>query len=153
MCKGGMRFLHSPIARAALTLVISGCFEGTGSTLIGVNNEGGGGVNGSPPVLSFFSQPNSVNAGQIISPPIQVVASDSLGSTDTTFTGSITIALASNSAGGALSGTLTRRALKGIASFSDLRIDRAGTYTLRASTSGAAAVTSAAFTISTPTTP
>src|SRR2546430_15989594 len=100
MCNGGMRLLHSPIVRAALTLVISGCFEGTGSTLIGVNNEGGGGGNGSPPALSFFSPPNSGNPGQIISPPLQVVASGSLGSTDTTFTGRSTIPPGPQSDGG-----------------------------------------------------
>ena len=65
----------------------------------------------------------------------------------------ITVALASNSTGARLSGTTTARASNGIATFANLSIDRAGTYTLQASASGAAAVTSSAFTITSPTTP
>jgi hypothetical protein len=116
---------------------------------------GGNGANGSnaPPVLAFFVQPNSVNLGQVISPPVEVVARDSLGSTDSSFTGSITIAIASNSAGGALSGTKVVGAVNGIATFSNLAIDKAGTYTLQASASGAASVTSSAFSITTVTGP
>jgi hypothetical protein len=147
-----MRLWHSILLRSAIVFAVSACFAGTGPVIIGVNNGGGGATTGAARVLSFFSQPSSANVGQIL-PAVQVVASDSLGSTDTTFTGSVSVALASNSSSGALSGTLTRRAARGIASFNDLRIDRAGTYTLRASTANAAPVVSAAFTITTPTTP
>jgi len=120
---------------------------------MGISGGNGGNGANAPPVLAFFVQPNSVNVGQVISPPIEVVARDSLGGTDSTFTGSITIRLASNSSGGSLRGTTVIGAVNGSASFSNLAIDKAGTYTLQASASGAATVTSTAFSITTVTTP
>src|SRR3954466_3242411 len=72
-----MRFTHSRITRALVTLVTTGCIGGVGSGLMGVS--GGNGANGThaPPVLAFFVQPNSVNVGQVISPPVEVIARDS----------------------------------------------------------------------------
>jgi hypothetical protein len=43
--------------------------------------------------------------------------------------------------------------VNGIASFTNLAIDRIGTYTLQASANGAASVTSNGFTINSPTGP
>ena len=146
-----MRFAHSSIVRSLITLVISGCAAGTGPIIIGVNGGTGGNGSGAPPVLAFFVQPNTANAGQVISPAVEVVAKDSLGSTDTTFTGTVSIGLTDNSTGGSLAGTTSRRAVAGIAAFDDLRVDKEGTYTLQASTSGAAAVTSTVFSITTTT--
>jgi hypothetical protein len=97
--------------------------------------------------------PNSANVDQVITPPVEVVTRDSLGGIDSSFTGSVTISLASNPTGAALSGTTAVRPVKGIASFSDLRIDKVGTYTLQASASGATPITSNAFTITTVTGP
>ncbi len=58
------------------------------------------------------------------------------------------LALGAGPAGGRLSGTLTRPAVNGIATFTDLRIDKPGAgYTLRATTPGLPAATSAAFTV------
>jgi hypothetical protein len=143
-----MRYAKSSLVRTIVTVVTSGCIGGTGSGLLGLAG-GGSSNNNSPPVLSFFVQPNSANVGQAISPPVQVVARDSLGSTDTSFTGRITIALASNSTGASLSGTTSIRPVNGIASFSNLAVNRVGTYTLQASATGAATVTSTAFSITT----
>lgn len=144
-----MRLSH-PITRTLIMLVISGC--GTGSGLIGIAGGDGGGTNRAPPVLGFFVQPNSASVGQIISPPVEIVARDSLGGTDSSFTGTITVTLSANSTGAALSGTTAIRPVNGIASFSNLAIDKAGTYTLTASTSGAK-VTSATFAVTTLTQP
>ena len=148
-----MRIAHSSFTRTVLTLVVSGCIGGTGSGLVGV--AGGNGNNGSntPPVLGFFVQPNSANVGQTITPSVQVVARDSLGGIDSAFSGNITISLASNSTGASLSGTAVVRPVNGIASFSNLAIDKAGAYTLQASASGASPVTSGAFTVTTVTAP
>ena len=143
-----MRFTHSTIVRSLIALVISGCVSGTGPVIIGTS--GGGGGNGSGPVaLSFFVQPNTANAGQLISPAVEIAVQDSLGATDTAFTGTISIGLTDNSTGASLAGTTSRRAVNGIATFDDLRVDKEGTYTLQASTSGAAAVTSTVFSITT----
>src|SRR5207249_2460812 len=63
------------------------------------------------------------------------------------FGGNVTMALAANPGGDTLSGTKTVAAVNGVATFSDLSIDRAAAgYTLRATTSGLT-VTSASFTI------
>jgi hypothetical protein len=148
-----MRITHSSsIVRTLITVVTTGCIGGTGSGLLGING-GDTGTSTTPPVLAFFVQPNTANVGQVISPPVQVVARDSAGSVDSLYTGSISVALASNPTGAVLSGTTTQRAVRGIASFGDLSIDKAGTYTLRASASGATPVTSSAFTITTLTGP
>ena len=61
--------------------------------------------------------------------------------------------LASNSTGAALGGTTTVRPTNGIATFSNLSVNAAGTYTLQASADGATSVTSGAFTITTATEP
>ena len=147
-----MRNPHSNLLSMLVTVVIGGCMGGAGSGLVGTVGDGGNGGN-TPAVLSFFVQPNSANVGRVITPPVEVVARDTLGNINTAFTGSITIALASNSTGAALSGTTVVRPVDGIASFSNLVIDKVGTYTLQASTSGGAAVTSTAFSITTVTTP
>lgn len=146
-----MRITHSSVVRTLITLVTSGCIGGTGSLLTGTS--GGGGGNNTPPALSFFVQPNTTNVGQVISPPVEILARDSLGSADSSFTGTIGISLTSNSTGAALSGTTAVRAVNGIATFANLAVDKAGTYTLQASTSGATAVSSTSFSITTPTTP
>ncbi|HYU27460.1 MAG TPA: hypothetical protein VEK83_00365 [Gemmatimonadales bacterium] len=142
-----MRLSNSNIMRALITLVIGGC--NTGSLLTGISGNGGGGGGNTPPVLSFFVQPNTANVGQAISPPVEVLARDSLGNPDSAFTGSITVSLASNSTGASLSGTTAVRPVNGIASFGSLAVNQAGTYTLQASTTDAVTVTSAAFTITT----
>jgi hypothetical protein len=147
------RLTHSSLVRTLITLVISAC-SGTGSGLIGIATTGGDslGTSGTAPVLSFFAQPNTANAGQPMS-AVQVGAVDSLGSLDTTFTGGVSLTLGSNGSGAALGGTTTVRASSGIATFGNLTVDRAGTYTLRASANGSQTVTSAPFTITTVTTP
>jgi hypothetical protein len=144
-----MRTNQSRAVYALLVLFASACFDGTGSGLIGISGGDGGGGNGTP-ILGFFVQPNSANEGQVISPAVEIVVSDSTGSTDSSFTGTITVGLASNSTGGVLGGTTVVRPVNGISTFSNLTIDKAGTYTLEASASGAATVTSGAFTITAP---
>lgn len=146
------RITHSSIVRSLVTLVTSACIGGTGSGMIGVNTNDGGGTNsGVAPVLSFFAQPGSANVGQTLS-LVQVVASDSLGNVDTMFTGVIRLTLG-NSTGGGLHGNTAARATDGIATFDDLAVDAAGTYTLRATANGAGGVTSGTFVITTVTGP
>ena len=74
---------------------LSACDIGPGGPLgLGGNNPGiaiGGTGGGGARVLSFAVQPSTATAGNIITPPIQVVVSDSLGNVDSTFTAAITI--------------------------------------------------------------
>ncbi len=83
--------------------------------------------------LTFVTQPTNTVAGQFISPPVQVKATDSSGAVLPFI--AITISIGSNpSSGGTLSGTLTQTTdATGIATFNDLSIDRTGGYTLLAS--------------------
>ncbi|MFN2420511.1 MAG: beta strand repeat-containing protein, partial [Gemmatimonadota bacterium] len=98
--------------------------------------------------LVFSQQPTTTPAGATITPAVTVRAEDTAGNLATSFTGNVSIAIGTNPAGGTLSGTTTVAAVGGVATFSDLRIDKAGTgYTLVASSSGLTSATSSAFTI------
>ena len=98
--------------------------------------------------LAFYVQPSNAMVGAVILPPVLVCAIDGFGNVDTTFTGVLTVALGNNPGGGTLSGTLSKAAVRGCASFEDLSIDKAGAgYTLTASTAGIASAASAPFNI------
>src|SRR5207244_4126692 len=76
---------------------------------------------------------------------------DDAGNTVVGFGADITIALGNNPAGGTLSGTKIVTAVNGVATFSDLSIDRAGNgYTLVATATGLTGATSAPFNIAAP---
>jgi hypothetical protein len=101
-----------------------------------------------PTQISFNVQPRTSPAGVVIAPAVRVAALDAFGNIATSFTGTVTIAIGTNPAGGTLSGTQTVAAVSGVAVFSTLSIDKLGTgYTLRATATGFADVTSAAFNI------
>lgn len=92
-------------------------------------------INTSADYLIFTGQPTNAVAGKTIS-PVQVAAKDVLGSTVASFTDSVRVAITSGSgtSGAGLSGTVTRVAVAGVATFNDLNIDKSGTgYTLQAS--------------------
>ncbi|MBK9290169.1 MAG: T9SS type A sorting domain-containing protein [Bacteroidetes bacterium] len=61
-------------------------------------------------------------------------------SVDGSFTGNITIAKATGP--GAISGTLTKAAVNGVATFNDIQFDQAGTYTIEATATGLSSATS-----------
>ena len=104
---------------------------------------------GTATTLAFSTQPGNTTAGSALSGPPTVVVQDSLGNTVTSSTASITLALGANPGGGTLSGTTTKNASGGIATFSDLSINRPGTgYTLTASSTGLSGATSGGFDIS-----
>ena len=99
--------------------------------------------------LGFTVQPASlVNAGTVISPSVQVQAQDAVGNPITDFANPITVALTGGTAGAVLNGTKTITPTSGVATFSTLAIEKAGTgYQLSASASGVSNATSTAFTI------
>jgi hypothetical protein len=105
-------------------------------------------ISGPPTQLAFTVPPSSTNAGAAITPPVQVAALDALGNTATSFSGSITLAIGANPGSGTLSGTNPVAAVNGVATFSNLSINRTGNgYTLRATSGTLTAATSAAFNI------
>jgi adhesin/invasin len=96
--------------------------------------------------LVFAVQPSTVVAGAAIAPPVQVVAVDGAGNPATAFQGNVIMSLATNPVGGTLSGTLTVQAVNGVATFPNLRIDRAGTgYVLNAASGSLTPAQSAPF--------
>ena len=100
-----------------------------------------------PTQLVFTGQPGTAAAGMAITPPVQVTAREASGKTATGFSGTVTVAIAANPTGGTLSGATTVAAAAGVATFQNLRIDRAGVgYTLTASTDSLTA-TSASFNV------
>jgi hypothetical protein len=102
---------------------------------------------GAATTLAFTTQPGSTTAGSLVAGPPAVAVRDNFGNTVTSSTASITIGIGTNP-GGALSGTLTKNASSGAASFGDLAITKSGAgYTLTASATGLTGATSAAFDI------
>jgi hypothetical protein len=97
--------------------------------------------------LLFTVQPSNTTAGASISPTIRVTAFDPQGN-QATGTGNVTLAIANNPGGGALSGITTVAAANGVAVFSGLSITLAGIgYTLQATAAGLVPATSVAFNI------
>jgi hypothetical protein len=97
--------------------------------------------------LAFGQQPTSAMSMQTISPPVTVRVLDAANALVVTSSVPVTLAFGNNLAGGTLSGTLTQHAVNGVATFPDLSIDKAASYTLRASTPGLAGASSAGFAI------
>ncbi len=103
-----------------------------------LTNVGGTGVN-----LVFTGQPVDTPAGTVISPPVEVRVTDSGGNP----VSGVTIALTAQGSPGVLSGAApVVTDASGLATFSNLSIDKTGTYSLRA-TDGARASTSNSFVI------
>src|SRR5207244_2551535 len=98
--------------------------------------------------LAFTVQPSNTVAGAAISPAVQVTALDPAGNPVPSFTGGGTLAIGDNPGGSTLSGTTTVAAVGGVATFVDLSLNKTATgYTLTASASGFAPVTSTGFDI------
>jgi phosphodiesterase/alkaline phosphatase D-like protein len=86
--------------------------------------------------LAFGQQPTNGPAGSPLSPAVTVLIEDNSGNVVTTDTRQVTIAIGTNPSGGVLTGTPTVTASGGVATFSNLIIDKAGNgYTLTASSS------------------
>ncbi len=97
--------------------------------------------------LEFTVNPVTTVAGAIL-PTVEVTAFDVSSNVATGFTGSVTLNIGTNPAGGTLGGTLTRNAVAGVVVFENLTISAAGVgYTLVAASAGLTAGTSAPFTI------
>ncbi len=86
-----------------------------------------------PAQLAFTAQPAEAEAGGAITPAVEVTVLDGAGNPVATFDSMVTVALDRNPAGATLAGTMSVAAVHGVATFQDLRLDRAGSgYTLAA---------------------
>ncbi|HEY6808988.1 MAG TPA: hypothetical protein VI160_09400 [Gemmatimonadales bacterium] len=113
-----------------------------------VASSSGEGGNGAATHLVFTVQPSNAASTVAISPSIQVSAENGAGVTDTGYSGFVTLAIGTNPAGGTLSGTVSVSAIAGVATFTDISIDSAGTgYTLVATSGSLTQRISSAFNI------
>jgi hypothetical protein len=82
-----------------------------------------------------------------ISPAITVQISDKFGNVVTDNTSVVTLFISTGPAGGVLSGTFSKAAVNGVATFDDVILDKSGTYTLIAGDGTFTAPASPAFTV------
>jgi hypothetical protein len=98
--------------------------------------------------LAFSTQPSNANGGATIAPAPTVAVQDAYSNAITTDTSSVSVAIGTNPSGGTLSGTATVAAASGVATFSGLSINTAGTgYTLVATSGSLTSATSSSFNI------
>jgi hypothetical protein len=97
--------------------------------------------------MAFGPVAAETQAGSAIGPAVQVRVTDRFGN-PTSGSGEVTLALGANPGGSTLQGTLTQPVTNGVATFPDLRLEKAGRgYTLKASQTGLTPATSAPFAI------
>ena len=108
-----------------------------------------GGI-GAPFKLAFVQGPSVAAVGATMTPPVKVAVEDANGNVETSDNATqVSLAIATNPAGGTLSGGSAVTVASGIATFPGLSIDTAGSgYTLKASSNPSyTTATSAAFDI------
>ncbi len=159
----GSGTLAGTVTRAAVNGIatfddLSIAATGTGYTLVasstGLTSATSSSFNilaGLPPTLQFQIQPSNVTAGNAISPSVKVKFVNSLGTTITSITSTVTITI-SGSGTFAGSSTLSVAAVSGVATFSNLIPTTSGSYTLTAASSGSTSATSNSFTVAAGTT-
>ena len=97
--------------------------------------------------ISFKVQPRSTAAGAAVSPAPALHLVDQFGNTVTGVAATIAVAIDTGPAGATLGGTLSRTVAAGVATFSGLTLNKAGTYALVASMEGMAPVVSSRFNV------
>jgi hypothetical protein len=100
-----------------------------------------------PAKLAFVQQPTSAHTGATITPAVTVAVEDSSGNIVTTDTSTVTLTLSSGTFASG-SNTVSVAAVNGVATFNNLVIGAAGTYTLSAGDGTLTGATSNPFTIS-----
>jgi uncharacterized repeat protein (TIGR03803 family) len=95
--------------------------------------------------VAFHTQPSTVTAGVAESPAVVVYVEDSSGNLETSDTSNVTLAI--NTGPGAISGTTTVAAVGGVATFSNIKFNTSGSYTLTASDASLTTATSNSFTV------
>ena len=138
---GQLAFDVGPCTTAGTASVQASVAGASGSTTFTVTP-------GPPAALAFDVQPANTFVKGRITPAVKVSVRDAHGNLVTTSTASINVALGPGAGGAILSGTVPANASGGVATFSNLTVDTAGTYTLVASSSGLPNTTSSSFTVS-----
>ncbi len=95
--------------------------------------------------MAFSTQPGGAQIGSPLNPQPVVTLRDANGNIATTYNGPVTLAIGANPGGGVLGGTATVNAVNGIATFTNLSVNKVGVgYTLVATAGGLPPVTSSA---------
>ena len=102
------------------------------------------------PQLAFIQQPTDALAGETIVPSITVAVEDSNGNVVTTDDSTVTLGVFTGPGGAILGGTLSVSAVNGIATFSDITLSAAGSYTLAVRDGSYIGKQSASFAITEP---
>ena len=114
--------------------------QGSGGTSFGTLTE----VAGAAAQLAFAQQPENTVYGSVISPAVSVAIEDQFGNV-TNSTASVSLTLNGDAK---LNGTNPQSAIGGIATFSDLEVNKAGqNYSLEADSTGLTAADSSTFNI------
>jgi hypothetical protein len=102
-----------------------------------------------PSRVVFLTMPSNAVANSPIPGTVDIGIVDNTGTVRTDATSAVTIVIGANPGSATLSGTTTLNAVNGIATFSDLTLDKAGTgYTLVATSPNLTPDTSATFNVS-----
>lgn len=87
--------------------------------------------------LVFRQGPSNNLVNAVFSPALQVAVTDTLDNTVTTSSATVTLAFSNNPSGATLGGTLAVQASNGVATFSDISVNKAGVnYRLAATSTG-----------------
>ncbi|MBI2917725.1 MAG: hypothetical protein HYY01_06990 [Chloroflexi bacterium] len=103
---------------------------------------------GAATMLAIGTAPAGATAGSTFNTQPTVEVHDNGGNVVTTSTASVTFAINTGTSGAVLSGTTTVAAVAGVATFTNLSLNLAGSYTIRATSGVLTAATSGAFTVS-----
>ena len=134
----------------AKTLRASGTLTGPGAVTVDSSSFTVGA--GAATQLVYTTQPSGATAGSVFGTQPVVTVEDAFGNTVTSGADStINVTAAIQTGTGSLQGTITKTAVAGVATFTNLRIDTSGAKTLRASGTlagpGAVTVDSSSFTV------
>ena len=145
----------SPVSGVATFSGVSIDKSGTGYTLSASATSVSGATSsafnitaGTATHLTFSQQPTSAVSGASIAPAITVTALDASNNVATGFANQVSLAIANNAGSGTLTGGGAVSPVSGVATFSGVSIDKAGTgYTLSTSAASVTGATSSAFNI------
>jgi prepilin-type N-terminal cleavage/methylation domain-containing protein len=147
----------NPVSAYAGVAAYAGCKIGTAGTGYTLTASSPGlspattssfGLTGPATKLVITQQPTNVVAGAMLAPAVTVTVQDAANRIVTSSTATVTITVSTNPGSSTLAGTASAPVVNGVATFSNLTLNRPGTgYKLTAASSGLTAAVSSAFNV------